>query len=72
MPTLRRWDVYVDPLGRSALRPYETIEELETKTTSVFRQVDPRFAGYFETLRAEGCSTWKAVRTMRRAAIHCP
>jgi oligoendopeptidase F len=52
--TLRPWDVYVSPYGGAALKPYATIAELEEKTANVFRQVEPDFAGYFETMRAEG------------------
>ncbi len=53
METLRQWDEYVDPLGRAALKPYTTIDELETKTSNVFRNVDPQFAEYFEIMRRE-------------------
>jgi oligoendopeptidase F len=54
VPSLRIWDPTVDPAGRTALRPYATIAELEEKTTEVFRRVDPQFAAYFATMRAEG------------------
>src|SRR5262249_21380616 len=50
---LRPWDLDVDPSGRPALRPYQTIEELEARMVNVFRAVDPQFADYFETMRAE-------------------
>jgi oligoendopeptidase F len=50
---LRPWDMDVDPAGRAPLRPYQTIDELEEKTANVFRHVDPRFADYFQTMRAE-------------------
>lgn len=53
VPTLRFWDLYVDPDGRPALHPYDTLNELETKIISVFRCVDPKFAEYFEIMRAE-------------------
>ncbi|WIG61691.1 MAG: Oligoendopeptidase F-like protein [Ktedonobacterales bacterium] len=53
VPTLRPWDRDVDPANRPPLRPYQTIDELETKTSDIFRNVSPRFAGYFETMRAE-------------------
>ncbi|MFI5272083.1 MAG: M3 family oligoendopeptidase [Ktedonobacterales bacterium] len=52
--TLRPWDVDVDTANRPALHPYDTIEELETKTSNIFRQVEPDFGGYFETMRSEG------------------
>ncbi len=52
--TIRPWDTYVSPYAGGALKPYTTIADLEEKTSNVFRQVEPRFAEYFETMRAEG------------------
>lgn len=51
--TLRPWDMDVNPTGKPALHPYQTVEELETKTSAVFSHVDPQFGRYFETMRAE-------------------
>jgi oligoendopeptidase F len=51
--SLRPWDLDMDASGRPALRPYQTIDELVAKTANVFRQVDPQFAAYLETMRAE-------------------
>ncbi|MHB8626796.1 MAG: M3 family oligoendopeptidase [Aggregatilineales bacterium] len=53
IPTLRHWDLSVDPSGRPPLHPYQTLDQLETKMVNVFRHVDPKFAEYFETMRAE-------------------
>jgi oligoendopeptidase F len=53
-PSLRPWDLQVDPSGLPPLRPYVALDELETKTAELFRAVDPQFAGYFETMRVEG------------------
>lgn len=50
---LRPWDVGPDPLGRPALQPYDTIEELNGKAGQIFAKVDPVFGGYFETMRDE-------------------
>lgn len=50
---LRPWDLDVDPLNRERLKPYERLDELKSKTASIFRQVDPRFGKYFETMMAE-------------------
>jgi oligoendopeptidase F len=52
--SLRPWDLQVDPSGRAPLRPYARLNELETKISSVFHAVDPRFGDYFETMRAQG------------------
>ncbi len=52
--TLRPWDLNVDPLGRSPLRPFKNVEELEDKTTAIFHRVDPQLGEYFEIMRREG------------------
>ncbi|OGO62526.1 MAG: M3 family oligoendopeptidase [Chloroflexi bacterium RBG_19FT_COMBO_55_16] len=52
--TLRPWDLEVDPLGKPPLRPFSTIEELESKVATMFQSVDPHFGEYFETMRREG------------------
>ncbi|MFM6947426.1 MAG: M3 family oligoendopeptidase [Aquirufa sp.] len=41
---LRPWDKAVDPLGRKPLKPFETGEELLSKTITVFDQLDPFLA----------------------------
>ena len=52
--TLRPWDLNVDPLGRSPLRPFETIDELQSKTSAIFHRVDPQLGARFDTLIREG------------------
>lgn len=54
VPTLRPWDLDVDPTGREPLRPYATIGELEEKTSHIFHAVDPELGGYFDIMRREG------------------
>jgi oligoendopeptidase F len=39
--TLRRWDLTVDPLGGSLIKPYESIDEFKQKLHMIFKQVDP-------------------------------
>jgi oligoendopeptidase F len=51
---LRPWDLYVDPLGREALKPYQTITELEDKVSTIFHRVDPELGGYFDIMRTKG------------------
>lgn len=51
---LRPWDLDVDPLGRSPLRPFETVPELEARTAAIFNRVDPQLGEYFEIMRREG------------------
>lgn len=52
--TLRPWDLNVDPLGRAALKPYQTIIELENKVSAIFQRVDPELGKYYETMRSKG------------------
>jgi len=54
VPTLRQWDLAVDPSGRKPVTPYQSIAELKSKTANIFRQVDPQFATYFEIMDNEG------------------
>jgi oligoendopeptidase F len=51
---LRPWDLYVDPLGRPPLRPYESLDELISKTSAIFHHVDPQLGTYFDVMRQEG------------------
>lgn len=48
--TVRPWDVDVDPLGTTPIKPYETIEEFKTKAHAIFQQVDPGFGEYFQIM----------------------
>jgi oligoendopeptidase F len=54
LDNLRPWDLNVDPLGREALKPYQTITELEDKVSTIFHRVDPELGGYFEIMRSKG------------------
>ncbi len=51
--TLRPWDIYVDPLGRPPLHPFDRVDELVTKTAAIFHQVDPQLGGYFDLMVRE-------------------
>lgn len=53
LDVLRPWDLDVDPLGLPPLRPYQSIDELNEKTTTVFRSVDPVLGDYFKTMVKE-------------------
>jgi oligoendopeptidase F len=54
LETLRPWDIFVDPLGSSPIKPYETIEEFKSKAHAIFQQVDPKFGEYFQIMMDEG------------------
>jgi len=54
LTSLRPWDLNVDPLGREALKPYQTISELEDKVSVIFHRVDPELGKYFDIMRNKG------------------
>jgi len=51
--TLRPWDILVDPDNNSALKPYETVEELENTMATLFDRVDPQLGGYYRMMMNE-------------------
>jgi oligoendopeptidase F len=54
VPTLRPWDLDVDPAGNDRLRPFASEAELIDLARRLFEAVDPRFATEFDVLRREG------------------
>ena len=57
LDSLRPWDMdhdrAVDPLGRPALQPFETVAQLEEKAFIIFQRVDPQLGQYFDTMRRQ-------------------
>ncbi len=53
LSSLRPWDLDVDPFGRQPLHPFQDESTLIQKTSSIFRQVDPQLAEYFDTMVRE-------------------
>lgn len=50
LDALRPWDVDVDPEGRAALHPFDTIDEFVERAVSIFNKVDPALGGYFDQM----------------------
>jgi oligoendopeptidase F len=58
--TLRPWDLNVnplrttdldlDPFGRNPLKPFDTMEELVTTSSTIFHAVDPSLGSYFDRM----------------------
>jgi oligoendopeptidase F len=48
--SLRPWDTYVDPLGATPIKPYESMDEFKSKSRAIFEQVDPKFGEYFQIM----------------------
>lgn len=51
---VRPWDIYVDSLGTTPIRPYETMDEFKARSHAIFQQVDPKFGEYFQIMMQEG------------------
>jgi oligoendopeptidase F len=51
LPALRPWDLAVDTLNRSPLRPFEKVEDMVSKTQTIFDRLDPTLGREFTTLR---------------------
>lgn len=51
VPSLRPWDVAVDPQNRPALKPFTDTTELEQGSQTIFDRLDPDLARGFRTLR---------------------
>ena len=47
---LRPWDLFVDPLGTTPIKPYESIDEFKSKSRAIFGQVDSKFGEYFQIM----------------------
>ncbi|HEU4797873.1 MAG TPA: M3 family metallopeptidase, partial [bacterium] len=53
IPSLRVWDVQVDPLGRPPLRPFATADELVKGCEEIFRRVDQALGDQFKFMGEE-------------------
>jgi oligoendopeptidase F len=53
LDSLRPWDTEADPGDHAPLKPFETVEELISKTEDVFNRVDPALGSMYQTMRAE-------------------
>ncbi|HET9410361.1 MAG TPA: M3 family oligoendopeptidase, partial [Candidatus Dormibacteraeota bacterium] len=51
---LRPWDLQVDPMGRPALRPFETADEFVGRAAEVLGHVEPDFRGYLVSMADAG------------------
>ena len=51
LPSLRPWDMNVDPLNRPSLRPFEKVEDMVARTQTIFDQLDAKLAADFQLMR---------------------
>ncbi|MBI1730053.1 M3 family oligoendopeptidase [Candidatus Acetothermia bacterium] len=48
--TLRPWDLNVDPLNHPSLKPFNTANELTSRSAAVFHKVNPKLGAYFDSM----------------------
>lgn len=51
LPSLRPWDLAVDPLNRPPLRPFEQVEGMVSNTQKVFNQLDSTLGKGFQQMQ---------------------
>lgn len=49
--SLRPWDLAVDPLNRPPLKPFDQVEQMVSRTQSIFNQLDPELASGFQRMQ---------------------
>lgn len=54
VPSLRPWDLSVDPLNRPPLRPFEKAVQMVTGTQTIFDRMDPTLSRYFQIMHDQG------------------
>jgi oligoendopeptidase F len=48
---LRPWDLAADPQSRPALRPFEEVDQMVSRTGAIFQEMDPDLASGFEQMQ---------------------
>ncbi len=48
--TLRPWDLTVDPSGEAPLRPFADSDELKSRASTVFHNLDPQLGDYYDLM----------------------
>lgn len=69
---LRPWDLFVDPIGDTPLRPFETIEELVDKVIFCLNQIHPEFGKTISTLKKMGHLDLETRPAKRPGAYNMP
>ncbi|HVM32578.1 MAG TPA: M3 family oligoendopeptidase [bacterium] len=54
LPSLRPWDLSVDPQGLAPLKPFESTDQLTAGCQKILGQVDPEFGAHFQKMRDLG------------------
>ncbi len=51
LPSLRPWDLSVDPLNRPPLRPFDQVEQMVSRTQTIFDELDGELAGGYRRMQ---------------------
>jgi len=51
LSSLRPWDLFVDPLNRPPLRPFDQVEKMVSATQGIFDQLNPSLAQNFQLMQ---------------------
>jgi oligoendopeptidase F len=54
LSALRPWDLSVDPLNRPPLKPFERVDDMVTRTQSIFDRIDNGLSNGFRTMQDKG------------------
>lgn len=69
---LRPWDLFVDPIGDTPLRPFETIDELLDKVVFSLSHIHPEFGRVISILRENGHLDLETRPAKRPGAYNMP
>jgi len=50
LPSVRPWDLNVDPQGREPLKPFEKIDEYTAGAKQIFQRIEPEFGKQFQEM----------------------
>ncbi len=54
LPTLRPWDLEVDPFGRPPLKPFNDVADLTARCARIFESIDRQLGAYFQVMIEQG------------------
>lgn len=72
LDTLRPWDVEAEPAGIKPLRPFQTGEELTTKTIDCFNRLKPFFGDCLEKMKEMGHLDLESRKGKAPGGYNCP
>ncbi|MBI2930532.1 MAG: M3 family oligoendopeptidase [Planctomycetes bacterium] len=71
-PSLRPWDLGVDPLGGAPLRPFQTAEQLFQGVREIYRRVSPDLAALFQAIWDQKLVDLESRKGKAPGGYNCP